>query len=182
VAVADPLHVADLPGIRVITVDSSRDARSTGSLAPVLGDLLDALAEADRPALVCVHHSFDRWPVPTKYPLGISWSESRTALGAIRRAKPDVVLTSGHTHRNRARRCGPLLLTEVASTKDYPGVWAGYAVYEGGIIQQVRRTTRPDAMRWTEYSRRALGGAWRWYAPGRLQDRCLTHLWPTTDR
>jgi predicted phosphodiesterase len=177
--VADPLHVVDLPGVRVITVDSSRDARSTGSLAPVLDDLLDALSDADRPALVCVHHCFDRWPVPTKYPMGILWPESGRMLGAIRRAKPDVLVTSGHSHRNRARRFGPLMVTEVGSTKDYPGVWAGYSVFEGGIIQQVRRTTRPDAMRWTEYSRRAVGGAWGWYAPGRLADRCFAHRWPS---
>ena len=166
VAVAAPLHVVDLPGIRVVTVDSSRETHSTGSLRPVLADLLDALAESDRPALVCVHHCFDRWPVPTKYPGGIPWPESPQVLAAIRRVKPDVVVTTGHTHRNRARRLGPLVVSEVGSTKDYPGVWAGYAVYEGGIVQVVRRITWPDAMGWTEYTRRALGGLWRWYAPG----------------
>ena len=162
-----------------MTVDSSRDTHSTGSLRPVLADLLDALAGADRPALVCLHHRFDRWPVPSKYPRGITWPESSRALAAIRRVKADVVVTSGHSHRNRARRVGPLVVTEVASTKDYPGVWAGYAVYEGGIVQVVRRVTAPDAMGWIEYSRQAVGGAWRWYAPGRLGDRCFSHLWPT---
>ena len=178
VAVAAPLHVTDLPGIRVVTVDSSRDTRSTGSLRPVLTDLLDALAEADRPALVCVHHCLDRWPVPTKYPRGITWPESPRVLGAIRRVKADVVITTGHSHRNRVRRVGPIVVSEVASTKDYPGVWAGYAVHEGGIVQVVRRMTWPDAMGWTEYSRRAVGGLWRWYAPGRLADRCFSHRWP----
>ena len=179
ISLAAPLHVVDLPGVRVVTVDSSRDTHSTGTLRPVLADLLDALAGADRPALVCVHHCLDRWPVPTKYPRGITWPESSQVLAAIRRVKADVVVTSGHSHRNRARRVGPLVLTEVASTKDYPGVWAGYAVYEGGIVQVVRRVTAPDAMGWIEYTRQAVGGAWRWYAPGRLGDRCFSHNWPT---
>jgi hypothetical protein len=70
------------------------------------------------------------------------------------------------------------VVTEVASTKDHPGVWAGYAVYEGGIIQVVRRILHPDAMGWTELTRRAAGGAWGPYASGRLSDRCFTHVWP----
>ena len=96
--------------------------------------------------------------------------------------KPDVLVTSGHSHRNRARRAGPLVVTEVGSTKDYPGVWAGYAAYEGGIVQVVRRMTAPDTMEWIEYSRQAVGGAWRWYAPGGLDDRCFSHRWPMTGR
>jgi hypothetical protein len=89
------------------------------------------------------------------------------------------VITSGHTHRHRARRRGPLLLTEVGSPKDYPGTWAGYVVHEGGIRQVVRRVAAPDAIRWTEATKRALFGIWGRWSPGRLEDRCLTHVWPT---
>jgi hypothetical protein len=179
VAHPDPLHLIDLPGIRVITVDSALDTRCEGSLARALPELLDALAEADRPALICLHHPFDRWPVPTKYPRGIPWQESGQVLAEIQRVKPDVFITAGHAHRNRRRQVGPFVVTEVASTKDYPGVWAGYAVHEGGIIQVVRRIQAPSALAWTEYTRRAIGGAWGWYAPGRMRDRCFTHRWPT---
>jgi Icc protein len=69
-------------------------------------------------------------------------------------------------------------VTEVGSTKDYPGVWAGYKVFEGGIIQLVRRTSDPDVMAWTEATRRAVNGQWRRWSPGRMADRCFTVDWP----
>jgi 3',5'-cyclic AMP phosphodiesterase CpdA len=174
----EPLHVVDLPGLRVVTVDSSRDSDTRGTFANALPDLLDALAESDRPALVCLHHALDRWPVATKYPAGVPWREAQGALEAIARVKRDVLITAGHTHRNRRRQAGPLVVTEVASTKDYPGVWAGYAAYEGGIVQTVRRTLHPAALGWTEQTRRAVAGVWGHYAPGRLADRCFSHVWP----
>ena len=78
------------------------------------------------------------------------------------------MVTSGHTHRHRARRHGPLLVTEVGSPKDYPGTWAGYLVYEGGIVQTVRRVMAPEAIRWTQRTARMFGGAWGRWSPGRL--------------
>jgi hypothetical protein len=71
----------------------------------------------------------------------------------------------------------PVLHTEVASTKDFPGVWAGYTVHEGGIAQTVRRTLAPEAMGWTEYSRRAVLGIWGRWSMGSLSDRCLVVNW-----
>ena len=43
-----------------------------------------------------------------------------------------------------------LLLTEMGSTKDYPGVWAGYAVYEGGITQVPYPVAEPSARAWID--------------------------------
>ena len=42
------------------------------------------------------------------------------------------------------------MVTEVGSVKDHPGTWAGYLVYEGGIVQTVRRIMDPTALAWTE--------------------------------
>ena len=174
---ADPVSVRDLPGVRVVTVDSTVPGRSPGSVRRALPDLLDALAGTDLPALVCIHHPFEPLPAPSQYPVGIPWPESRRALAAIRRSKRDVLVTTGHTHRNRRLRFGPLVQAEVAAVKDYPGVWAGYAVHEGGIRQVVRRLTTPETMAWTEASRRAFAGAWRAYAPGRARHRSFVVPW-----
>jgi hypothetical protein len=116
--------------------------------------------------------------VPTHYPAGIPGAEARRALGAMARVKRDLVVTTGHSHRNRWRRAGPIVVSEVASTKDFPGVWAGYSVYEGGIVQVVRRTVATEAMVWIDRTRRALGGLWGPYAAGRRSDRCFSHPWP----
>ena len=63
--------------------------------------------------------------------------------------------------------------------KDYPGTWAGYLVYEGGIVQTVRRIMDPAALAWTERTRRNAMGAWGRWSPGRLTDRSFSHPWPT---
>jgi hypothetical protein len=65
----------------------------------------------------------------------------------------------------------------VGSVKDYPGVWAGYVIHEGGIVQTVRRTAEPSTVAWTDYSGRAMGGLYRYWTPGRLSDRCFTLRW-----
>ena len=68
-------------------------------------------------------------------------------------ANPATLVTTGHTHRHRRRRHGPVVVTEVGSVKDHPGTWAGYLVYEGGIVQTVRRIMDPTALAWTERTR-----------------------------
>ena len=68
-------------------------------------------------------------------------------------------------------------MVEVGSPKDYPGTWSGYEIYEGGIRQVVRRVERPDCVRWTEHTGRAMFGIWRRWSPGTIDDRCFTKLW-----
>ena len=84
-------------------------------------------------------------------------------------------MIAGHTHRNRRYRVRGIDVIEVGSTKDYPGQWAGYSVYEGGIRQVVRRVSQPDVIAWTEMTGRALGGLWRRWSPGSLADAMLDH-------
>jgi hypothetical protein len=87
-------------------------------------------------------------------------------------------VTTGHTHRYRRRRHGPVLITTTGSPKDYPGAWTGYAVHEGGIRQVVRRIAAPDCIRWTQRTAHALFGGWALWAPGLRSHRCFTHPWP----
>lgn len=174
---AGDIVVRDLPGLRVVVVDATRRHRHTGSLEPVRADVLDAVAAAEGPALLAMHHQLQRLPFPTHWPPGVLGPESGRFLRSLRRANPDVLVTSGHTHRHRARRIGPLVVTEVGSPKDHPGTWAGYVVHEGGIRQVVRRVADPRVLRWTEDTKRALFGVWGRWSPGRLEDRCFSHTW-----
>ena len=169
--------VRDVPGLRVVVADATRRHHHTGSVRPILADVLDAVAGADGPALLAMHHQLQRLPFPTHWPPGVLGPESGRFLRALRRANPDVLVTSGHTHRHRARRAGSVVITEVGSPKDHPGTWAGYAVHEGGIRQVVRRVADPRVLRWTEDTKRALFGIWGRWSPGRLDDRCFSHAW-----
>ena len=83
---------------------------------------------------------------------------------------------AGHTHRNRTRRfsqTGDVPWVEVACVKDFPGSWAEYRVFEGGILQVHRRISSPEALEWTERTRSMFGGMYEAYAFGQLDDRCF---------
>ena len=190
----------DLPGARVVLGHSPIPNRHVGSLPdPHIAQVVGLAAGgapagggggpgdeggsggeggSGRPVVVVLHHPLRRWPVETHYPPSVRWRDSRRFASALLDANPSAVVLSGHTHRNRLYRANGLLVAEVGSTKDYPGQWAGYSVYEGGIRQVVRRIERPDAIAWNEMTKRALGGVWGWWSPGALGDRCWTLHWP----
>ena len=87
---------------------------------------------------------------------------------------------AGHTHRNRVRHfvgARNVPIVEVASTKEYPGAWAEYRIYEGGYVQIGWRASRPDALAWAERTRGLYAGLYREYALGSLADRCFTQPW-----
>lgn len=169
-------HV-DLPGIRIVAGDTTIVGEGSGTLRRT-GRAIEELSSAsDRPVFVAIHQQLQRTRLPRSWPAGIPAPESTRFLDRLDAMDQPIAVSSGHIHRNRSRIHRSTLVTEVASTKDWPGVWAGYAVHEGGIRQVVRRIAEPAAMAWTEYSRGALHGLWGHWAPGPLDQRCLTHRW-----
>jgi len=167
----------DLPGLRVIVANSAIPNSGRGTVGSVAAAILDRAAESDRPILLLMHQQLQATRLPRYWPIGIPAPESTDFLDELDRLSQPVVVSSGHTHRNRIRRHGSVTLTEVASTKDWPGVWAGYDVFEGGLVQTVRRTSERSVLAWQEYSRRAVAGLWAHWSPGRLDDRCLSVVW-----
>ena len=61
--------------------------------------------------------------------------------------------------------------------KDYPGSWAEYRVFEGGMLQIHRRISAPDALAWTEQTRQMFAGTYADYALGSIDDRCFAVTW-----
>jgi 3',5'-cyclic AMP phosphodiesterase CpdA len=172
----DAVTVVDRPGVRIIGVDT-RTRTQAGTVSASTDAVAAAAGAATGGTLVVLHHQLMTAPVVTYPPPGVPAGEARRFLDDLAAAQPRAVVTSGHTHRHRARRHGPLLITEVGSPKDYPGTWAGYLVYEGGIVQTVRRVMAPEAIRWTQRTARMFGGAWGRWSPGRLSDRCVAQRW-----
>jgi 3',5'-cyclic-AMP phosphodiesterase len=168
----------DLAGIRVVVGRTTISGRGRGSIEGTSAAIAELVSEAGGPYLLGLHHQLQPHRFPVHYPLGVPGPQSARLLDRLVHLNPAGFVTSGHTHRNRARRHGPLAITEVAATRDWPGVWAGYAVHEGGIRQVVRRVAHPEAMTWLEYSHRALLGRWESWAQGPLAQRCFTHRWP----
>lgn len=169
----------DLPGIRLVLGDTTLAGEGPGTLRRIGDDLIDTVAEAagNRGVFIAVHQQLQRTDPVRYWPPGIPRAEVEPFLDKLDAARPRAVITSGHTHRNRARTHRSVLITEVAATHHWPGVWAGYVVYEGGIRQVVRRIGAADIIDWHEYSKNAVASIWQRYAPGRLDDRCINHRW-----
>ena len=86
---------------------------------------------------------------------------------------------AGHTHRNRVRRfpaTGDKPWVEVACVKDFPGSWAEYRVFDGGVMQVHRRISTDDALAWTEKTRGMFDGAYPDYAFGNARRPQLHRL------
>lgn len=171
------VRVVDLPGLRLLLVDATVPGTHHGSVRPITGEVVAALRDAPAGALVALHHHLQPHAATEGWPWGVSNRESLPFLDAVGSAHADTLVTSGHTHRHRRWHRGPVTVTQVGSTKDYPGVWAGYVVHEGGIRQVVRRVTVPDCIAWTERTRTAALGLWGVTAPGRLSWRCFSLRW-----
>jgi Icc protein len=185
VGVSAGVAVHDLPGIRLVLGHSPMTTDHRGNLSDERVAALAHAAAGARPrpdgrpgpAVVVLHHPPTDRNHLTPYPPGVPVDQSRRLGSALAVANPDTVVLAGHRHRTRRRTISGLDVSEVGSTKDYPGVWAGYAVHEGGIRQVVRRVADPTALAWTEATGEALGGLWSWWSPGRLGDRCWVRTW-----
>ena len=178
---SEPVRVRDLPGIRLVLADTTIRRTNQGGIAHVADAIIQAAAEADTPVMVCLHHNLQTHRFPTFFPPGIAGHHARRFLDRLADVAPASVTVSGHTHRNRRREHRGIPVIEVGAPKDYPGVWSGYAVHEGGIRQVSYRVDEPSCLQWTERTRWAALGLWGRWSPGVIDDRCFTHRWPARE-
>jgi Icc protein len=171
-----PLEVI-LPGVTLAILDTVIPKHTPGQVTGEQLAWLDELgARADRPVLVFGHHHV--WnPASNQRPhdyFGINPDDSEQLVEVFARRPRLVGYFAGHTHRNRVRRfaaTGTVPFVEVACVKDFPGSWAEYRVYDGGILQVHRRISTPEALDWTERTRAMFGGLYPQYAFGSLEER-----------
>ncbi|MBX3313962.1 MAG: metallophosphoesterase [Actinobacteria bacterium] len=177
---SDPFQQRDLPGVRIVLLDTSIDGAVAGTLTDDQLDQLDAtLVEADRPVLVFGHHPLgDRTSSEASdRDFGIDVDVSDRLVELAGRRPRFAGYFAGHTHRNRVRRfagSGAVPWVEVACVKDYPGAWAEYGVYEGNIVQVMHRISTPEALAWSDRTRHMYEGLYHDYAFGTLADRCFS--------
>ena len=171
----------ELPGVAVALLDTTIPRATTGTLHAHQLDWLDAHAAASTtPVLVMGHHQ--QWVAGSldthrgEDYFGLHPDASDALADVVARRASIVAYTAGHTHRHRVRRmrCGVPSI-EVGCVKDFPGTWAEYRVYDGGITQVVHRVSTPAALDWSERCRHLyldFGMDYESYALGTLEDRC----------
>jgi Icc protein len=179
----DAPRAVELPGVTLAIIDTTIPEHASGRVtAETLTWLHDLASASDRPILVFGHHhvwSPESVSRPDSY-FGISPDDSERLVDVVA-AQPNIIgYFAGHTHRNRVRRFGitrDVPWVEVACVKDFPGAWAEYRVFAGGILQVFHRISAPDALAWTQKTREMYAGTYFEYAFGDLTDRCFP-IWP----
>jgi len=172
-----PVHV---DGVTLAVADTVIPGTDRGKFGAEQIAWLDDLAgSVTTPVLVFGHHHL--WNLEADHRsgtyFGINPDDSEALAAVVARRENIAGYFSGHTHRNRVRRFSSardIPFVEIACTKDYPGAWAEYRVYEGGYTQVVRRTGAPAAMAWSEKTRVMFAGLYHDYALGPLAERCFT--------
>lgn len=174
-----PYQRIDLEGLTIALLDTARLFHINGAVSSEQLDWLDTVAaEADRPVLVLGHHHIwnpDRDLRSDRF-FGIKPVDSEGLISVIERRRRIIGYSAGHTHRNGSQtigRTGDVRYVEVACVKDFPGTWAEYRVFEGGVMQIHRRISTPQALAWSEQARAMYGGFYETYAFGDLDDRCF---------
>lgn len=168
----------ELPGANVALMDTTIVGETTGFLEPEQLDWLEERASnSTQPVLVMGHHQ--QWISgnrnDTYFGLHPNCSDSLTDV--VARTPSIIGYTAGHTHRHRVRMmsCGVPSI-EIGCVKDFPGTWAEYRVYEGGIMQVVHRISTPDALEWSNKCRvlySDFGIDYQELAMGTISDRCF---------
>jgi len=171
-----PTQEVELPGVTLAILDTARIRQVNGSLSVEQLEWLDELgARADRPVLVFGHHNI--WnpekDAPSDSYFGLQPGDSEGLLGVFAQRSTLRGYFAGHTHRNRRQMISGRPFVEVACVKDYPGTWAEYRVYDGGILQIHHRISTPDALGWSEQTRHMYEGGYADYALGTIEDRCF---------
>ena len=176
---ATPTQRIDLPGVTLAVIDTTIPGAPNGQVTDEQVEWLgDVAATTSRPVLVFGHHH--PWdPASNQRPegyFGIVPDSSEKLVGVVGAQEGIRGYFAGHTHRNRRRTfaaTGDVPYVEVACVKDYPGAWAEYQVYEGGILQVMHRISTPEALDWTERTRSMFFGQYPQYSFGDLSDRCF---------
>lgn len=169
----------ELPGITIALIDTTIPMQTTGRIDPPQFEWLnDQLSASTTPVIIMGHHQ--QWTEGNRsddyFGLHPDSSEALDALAA--RHVCVLAYTAGHTHRHRVRRMprSGIPTIEIGCVKDFPGSWAEYRVYEGGVMQVVHRVSSPEALEWSERCRHLyedFGIDYETYAMGTLEDRCL---------
>jgi 3',5'-cyclic-AMP phosphodiesterase len=167
-----------LPGVVLALLDTAVVGRAGGALSGDQLEWLDELGQrVDRPVLVFGHHPLAD---VARDSFGLRPEDSEALVAVVARRPALLGYFAGHTHRNRVRRTdatGDVPWVEVSATKDFPGGWAEYRVYEGGVLQVFHRISTPEALAWSERTRAMFGGLYPAYSFGGLEERCFA-VWP----
>ena len=174
-------RVVELAGWRLVLLETSEPGKHHGvfgmdRIAWLEEQLVESM-ERETPTLLLMHHQ----PVPPEhadgYPnsIGIKPEDSLRLFETVGNCSSVKGVLIGHTHRNRVRtrpESGTVPWAEVANSKDYPGAFAHYRLFEDGSFrQEVRRISSERALAHSTRCSELFNGMYRHFALGPLEAR-----------
>lgn len=168
----------ELPGVAIALIDTVIPFHTGGRFDPEQADWLDAHAAAARVPVIVMGHHAQVLGAPGDNPDFNLSLDASTRLDAVFERQPAIVAyAAGHTHCHRVQQAaGGVPSIEIGCVKDFPGTWAEYQVYDGGILQIVHRISAPEALAWSEQCRGLyadFGVDYTEQGLGRLDHRCF---------
>lgn len=174
-----PTATFEIAGVTAVLVHTATGPGRTASIEPATAEAAATAANRAGRSIVFMHHYIDRFAVATRFPRGVDHQSGDAFLRTLASIEhPPALVSTGHSHRHRRYRRHGLEISEVGSTKDYPGVWAGYIVHEGGLRQTVHRIMEPTVVDWTDRTANTCLGLWGRWTPGRAAWRDFSVRWP----
>ncbi len=173
----------EVPGITIGLLDTTIPRQTTGALrADQLTEIDDRLASTAGRVLLMGHHQ--QWvssgPDSNRSDdyFGLHPEASDALDDLCLRHRNVIGYAAGHTHRHRVRTMtkSKVPSIEIGCVKDFPGTWAEYRIYEGGVMQVVHRISSPEALSWSDRCRviySDFGVDYQAYALGTLTERCF---------
>lgn len=144
-----------------------------------LADTLADSRQSNTPTLLIMHHQ----PVPPEhrksYPnrIGLDPDDSVALFDLLGECPQVRAVLIGHTHRNCVRTyaaAGPTPFIETHNSKDFPGGYAHYRLFDDGSFrQEMRRTGSTRALEHSEKCRALFGGTYPFFTMGTLAERSL---------
>ena len=170
-----------IQGVNVAVLDTVLPGHVGGAID---ADQIDWLREyarsATQPVLVVGHHNLymprsGLGPGRTLF-RGVNPEDSAALLEVFAAHDTIAGYFSGHTHRN-LRNLGPrgIPIVETASTKEFPGSWAAYDLYDGGFVQTLYQIRSPEALAWSVRTKQMFFGLTPLMNRGRAADRNFVH-------
>ncbi|MFN2526596.1 MAG: hypothetical protein ABR505_10115 [Actinomycetota bacterium] len=189
----DPQH---LPEVRVqdgwtfIALDSVNLASGVGELSDDqlewLRGQLERAAASDSPVVIFFHHPVAEYSSAAAIPpviFGVNQGDAQQFLQLIGAYDVRLVINA-HTHRNwiaYSPHTGRMPILEVGPTKEYPGGYSLFRVFEGGILRSWWPLDCGFCNEWREHTRGEYLSLYRLYTLGSLRDRNFVHLFDSPD-
>ena len=137
----------ELKASNIALLDSAVPGHAHGNLTAEQLEWLDSMAaDSTDPVVVMAHHP-QRFSAAEDPGFTLT-ADASAALDEVLARRPAIAAyTAGHTHRHRVQTAGGGVPSiEVGCVKDFPGTWAEYQVYDGGILQIVAPSVVPRSV------------------------------------